>query len=99
MSSTPARKPGLVKLPTLNPVDLDFFQACLRAPEVFLATPKETWLGGLREERVSKWLEQLSGSKGRGQFEVILETLMHTENEPALVSLASAGLLPGPSRS
>ena len=76
----------------LNKIDTQFFSACVESPALFLALPKEEWLGGIQEPSVREWLSQLHSCPDALEFREALGRLVHAGGPPELTAAAAAGV-------
>jgi DNA primase len=76
---------------SLDRLDRDFFQTCLRTPREFFSYPAERWQGGIKEPKIAQWLEKIHQA-GPNDFEGQLTALLQ-EDEPALQAIAAACLV------
>ncbi|MBY0371724.1 DNA primase [bacterium] len=80
------------KGPTINPIDLQFFSACVETPEFFLKTPRERWEGGISDPAVKAWLGELSKCDNLLDFREKLASLVHSGASTDLAAAATGGL-------
>lgn len=80
----------------IHPVDLEFFASAVRNPMLFLATSTKEWEGGLHSAGVERCLLELSEAKTEAEFQEKLTALIQKENEPVIVSAASAAAVDAP---
>jgi len=73
-------------------LDAEFFKACVRWPERFLETPLSHWENGVKHSEIKQWLLALSPSKTIEDFEKTLESLLNSNPDSQLLSLATEEL-------
>jgi DNA primase len=81
------------KTPTLDPLDLEFLRAAVRAPKSFLALPAQSWQAGIKEPRIRVWLLRLAEAHESEQWASVLQDLALNEGDETLQGLATAQLM------
>jgi DNA primase catalytic core len=94
-NARPPIKPGNRReKPLVDPLEMEFFRAALRAPQAFKALDRTIWEPALKYPRIRHWLVRLSDADGG--WTTLLEELAMSDEDPLLQGSATASLLPAP---
>ena len=90
---SPQKVGKLANKPSLDRLEIQFWEAALADPKGFLSLPAEKWQAHLREPKLIRWLEKLATSVSPKEFTDFTEQLTAQENDPVLLSQASRSLM------
>ena len=77
----------------LDPIDFEFFKACLRNPGAFLASKAESWEAALKEAGVLSLLKKLHAVQDKNQLGELLVSLAQIEQDPKILGEISERLI------